>query len=119
MTIFDYLNDILFTKEMNLTNADDEYEYSPYMVNRWASMYSPSIAFTINNTVNWLYPIFEEKSSHYNFLHSLLPQVKRKHIPYIKKGTPAKKEEEDSNVKLLAKKLEISEREVKYFLDNT
>jgi hypothetical protein len=30
-----------------------------------------------------------------------------------------KDSEEDINIKLMAKKLEISEREIKYFLDNT
>ena len=118
MTIFDYLSDILFTKETNLTNADDEYEYNQYMVNRWASMYSPLMATLINNTSNWLYPILEDKSTHYNFLHSILPQVRRKHIPYIKKDKQ-KGTEEDINIKLMAKKLEISQREIKYFLDNT
>jgi hypothetical protein len=118
MNIFDYISDILFTKEKNLSNADDEYEYNQYMVNRWASMYSPRMATIINNTSNWLYPVLEDKSTHYEFLHSILPQVKRKHIPYIKKE---KKEstEEDSKVELLAKKLELSKREIKYFLDNT
>ena len=72
MNIFDYLNDILFTKEKNLTNADDEYEYNPYMINRWISMYSPHMASIINNTSNWLYPTLGEKSDHYNFLHIYL-----------------------------------------------
>ena len=118
MTIFDHLNDLLFTKEKNLTNADQEQEYNQYMVNRWASMYSPLMATIINKTSNWLYPILEEKSDHYNFLHSILPQVKRKHIPYIKKSTE-KKPEDDNNLDLLAQRLELSKREVKYFIDNS
>ena len=117
MNIFDYLDDLLFSKEKNLTNADDEYEYTPYMINRWVSMYSPLMANMINDTTNWLYPILEEKSSHYNFLYSVLPKVKRKHIPYIKKEKS--KPEEDNNLDLLAQSLELSKREIKYLLDNT
>lgn len=117
MNIFDHLNDLLFTKEKNLDNVDDEQEYNQYMVNRWISMYSPNMATMINNTTNWLHPIFEEKSSHYNFLHSIIPPVKRKHIPYIKKNR-VEKESGDTNLDLIAKKLELSKREVKYFIDN-
>ena len=116
MTIFDHLNDLLFTKEHNLSNVDDEQEYNQYMVNRWISMYSPNMATFINNTTNWLYPIMEEKSFHYNFLHKIAPQVKRKHIPYIKKST--EKQEEIDNIELIAQKLELSKREIKYLLDN-
>jgi hypothetical protein len=117
MNIFNHLNDILFTKERNLSNIDDEQEYNQYMVNRWISMYSPKMASFINNTTNWLYPVMEEKSFHYNFLHRVLPQVKRKHINYIKKST--EKQEEVDNLDLLAQKLELSKREVKYFIDNS
>ena len=116
MTIFDHLNDILFTKERNLSNIDDEQEYNQYMINRWISMYSPHMALTINNTTNWLYPVMEEKSAHYRFLHSILPRVQRKHINYIKKSQETS--EEDNNLDLLAQKLELSKREVKYFIDN-
>jgi hypothetical protein len=115
MTIFDYMNDILFTKEENLKNDDDEAEYNQYMMNRWVSMYSPQIANLVNNTANWLYPILSEKKDHYKFMHSIMPKLKRKHIPYIKKVKTEKKEED--NVELIAKGVELSQREVKYLLN--
>ena len=53
MTIFDILNDILFTKKGNLLqNVDDEAAFNNYMINRWVSMYSPNLAIVINSTTN-------------------------------------------------------------------
>ena len=50
-TIFDYINDVLFHKKGNkLDNIDDYGQYNPYMINRWLSMYSPSVATIINET---------------------------------------------------------------------
>ena len=118
MTIFDFLNSILFTKKDRFDNVDDESQYNQYLINRWISMYSPQCAQYINNTVNWLYPIFEEKKSHYKFLKSILPKVRYKHIPYIKKVKPEDTDSEESNVELLAKSLELSQREVKYLLES-
>lgn len=117
--IFDQLNDLVFTKEHKcMTNIDHESDYSPYMINRWISMYSPDMAHVINNTVNWLYPIFETKSDHYNFLHAVIPRSQRKRINYIKKRKPDKDEDGDEHdVEMLAKNLELSQREVQQMLD--
>ena len=117
MTIFDQLNDILFSKKKKcLSNIDDENEYIPYMINRWVSMHSPEYATVINSTVNWLYPVFETKIDHYNFLHTILPRSKWKRINYIKK-IKENPEDKDTNTKLIASSLELSEREVKYYLE--
>ena len=117
--IFDQLNDLVFTKERKcMTNIDHESDYSPYMINRWISMYSPDMAIIINNTANWMYTILETKSDHYNFLHTIIPRSYRKRINYIKKKKPDKEEqEEDHNVEMLAKNLELSQREVRIMLD--
>ena len=86
ITIFDYINDVLFFKQKNLLqNVDDSDSFNPYLVNRWVSMYSPECAVVINSTVNWLYPIFDTKQEQYTFLTDILPRVSRKRINYIKK----------------------------------
>mgnify|MGYP003628700600 CR=1 FL=1 len=119
MTIFDFLNDILFTKKDNFTNADDETQYNQYLVNRWVSMHSPECAQYINNTVNWLYSVFDNKRDHYRFLKSVIPKVKYKHIPYIKKVKVDNTDNNsEDNVALLAQSLELSQREVKYLLEH-
>lgn len=118
--MFEYLNDILFDKKKDkLSNVDSEQDYNIYMINRWVSMYSPDTCNIINSTVNWLYPIFESKTDHYNFLVRLLPTYRRKYIPYIKKAKEDsnKQETDEIDIKLLCKNLELSEKEVKYLLE--
>ena len=117
MTIFDILNDILFTKKGNLLqNVDDEAAFNNYMINRWVSMYSPNLAIVINSTTNWLYSIFETKQDYYKFISKIIPKVQRKHIPYIKKVKETKTTDLD-NVELIAKRLELSQREIKSYYE--
>lgn len=116
--IFDQLNDLLFTKERKcMDNVDHESDYNPYMINRWISMYSPELAHVINNTVNWTYQVFETKSEHYNFLHTVIPRVNRKRINYIKKTKRDKESEPEHDVNMLAKSMELSQREIQTMLD--
>lgn len=118
MTIFDILNDVLFTKKGNtLKNVDDESAFNMFMINRWVSMYSPNMAVVINNTVNRLHSTFESKQDYYRFINKVLPKVKRKHIPYIKK-TKKDTETEDENLKIIAKRLELSQREIKSYYES-
>ena len=118
MTIFDILNDILFTKKGNLLkNIDEESSFNNYMVNRWVSMYSPSLAIVINNTGNWLWSVFETKQDYYKFINTIIPRVSRKRIHYIKKVKPEDKPKELENVELLAKRLELSQREIKSYYE--
>lgn len=117
MTIFDCLNDILFSKKRSLLkNVDDESAFNQYMINRWISMHSPSMAIIINNTANWLYNTFETKQQYYRFITTVIPKVPFKRIHYIKKK---KQEESDKfdNIELLAKRLELSQREIKSYYE--
>lgn len=117
MTIFDCLNDILFTKRGKLLqNVDDETSFNQYMINRWTSMYSTHMASLVNNTTNWLWSIFETKDQYYKFVLTVFPRVSRKRIHYIKKNKPADTPEHD-NVQLLAKRLELSQREIKSYYE--
>ena len=118
MTIFDCLNDILFTKRGKLLqNVDDETTFNQYMINRWCSMYSPGMAQLVNNTVNWLYGAFETKQQYYKFVSSVFPRVSRKRIHYIKKIKPEDTDNELENVHLIAKRLELSQREIKSYYE--
>jgi len=117
VTIFDCLNDILFTKRGKLLqNVDDETSFNQYMINRWCSMYSPSMAILVNNTVNWMYSTFETKQQYYRFVTSIFPRLQNKRIHYIKKKKPEDIKQFE-NVKLLAKRLELSEREIKSYYE--
>ena len=118
MTIFDILNDVLFTKKGNtLQNVDDESAFNMFMINRWVSMYSPNLAVVINNTTNRLHSVFDTKQDYYKYISKVLPKVNRKHIAYIKKVKKDDTEEID-NIKILAKRLELSEREIKSYYES-
>ena len=117
ITIFDCINDILYTKKGKLIdNIDDESALNMYMINRWVSMYSPGLAMVINNTTNWMSSVFETKHDYYRFVSKVLPRVPRKRIHYIKKTKPETTEQTD-NTALLAKRLELSEREIKSYYE--
>ena len=117
--MFEHLNDILFHKRGDkLDNVDHETDYSPYMINRWVSMYSDETCDIVNSTVNWMHPVFVTKTEHYNFMSRVLPVYRKRFIQYIKR--PKKSDEpddEEQNVELLANGLELSKREVKYLIE--
>jgi hypothetical protein len=117
-TIFDFLNDILFSKKKEaFKSVDDNKAFSPYLINRWISMYSPEMALVINNLGKYI-SLFDNKIDLYNFFVAVIPKKSRKNISYIKKikdNVKAKKDEPDI-VALLSKKHEISKREIKEYL---
>jgi hypothetical protein len=115
MGIFDFISSVLFTKEKNcLQTVDQESEFSPYMLNRWVSMYSPSVA-VFSNILNKYLSVFESKTDLYNLFVGVLPQVKSKRITYIKK-VKQEKVEENLDIKLIANNLELSEREINQYI---
>ena len=115
MTIFDIIGDLLFTKKGNCLNTvDQESEFQPYIVNRWLSMYSSDTA-KHSNILNKYLGIFESKKDLYNLFKAVFPKVPYKKINYIKKVKEAKTEQ-DENIVLIAKNLELSEREITQYI---
>jgi len=118
-TIFDYTNAILFSKDRSVfSNIEDETIFSPFMTNRWISMYSPEMATVVNVTTNKYWQIFKNKKEFFNFYVSIFPQLRRKKIIYIKKvkketvKVSEKQKERQEEIALIAKNLQISTREV-------
>lgn len=91
MTIFDYLNSILYTKRKIELNCDEESQFNSFMCNRWISFYSPELCSFINETGNKHVTLFQSKQEQFDYYFNLLPTLKFKKINYIKK---VKKEEE-------------------------
>ena len=116
-TIFDYISDVMFTKKTtHLCDIEVDRAYNLFMMNRWISMHSPDSAHLVNLTTNRLHSVFSTKKDSYTFLFNILPKSKFTKIQYIKKPT----EPTDSKailVKFLAKKLELSEREINYYIE--
>ena len=68
-TIFDFVGAILHTKDRTqLSSADDEQIFQPFMVNRWISMYSPEMATVVNTTMNKYASLFRDKRELFNFV---------------------------------------------------
>jgi|TARA_R110000787_G_scaffold336_9_gene1298 hypothetical protein len=102
---FGHLRNILQNKEQ-YTIKDGE-DFVPFMIQRWCSMVSPELCFILNETINTHASAMEDKQMWHDGFLAMVPAVGYKRISYMKK---AKKEHAD-DVKLLARRLEISCRE--------
>lgn len=113
MIIFDFISDILFTKKKSLNTLEEESEFSPFLVNRWLSMYSTQ---TINscNLINKYLQIFDNKKDLYNFFIAVFPKLPFKKISYFKRQKEEKTK--DNNIKLIAKARELSSREITEYI---
>jgi hypothetical protein len=119
LNIFEILNDIIVTKKGNLLdNVEDEDQFLPYIVCRWLSMYSPEYAQIINETTNKHYNVFDTKREWYDYLIKILPKGSPGRIHYIKKEKRKDINNFDEIVRFLAKRFEISRREVEQYLDS-
>lgn len=98
MTIFQYINSILFSKKKIDINCDDESQFNLFMLNRWSSMYSKEINNYINESSNKYWNLFDEKNEQYNYLYSLIPKLKYKKISYIKKLKKEKNKKEEEPI---------------------
>jgi len=116
MTIFDFISDIIFYKKKNcLATVDDESSFTPYLVNRWLSMYSTHVAKT-SNILNKYLGIFESKAELYSLFVALIPKSPNKKINYFKRKKEEVKEVNQS-IPLLAKTYELSQREISDYLN--
>jgi len=121
MTIFDFLQDIVSKKKGNLLNdIDNEAIFQPYMVQRWLSMYSLKFHSLLNVSVNRLYPVFSKKKDWYKMFLMLIPKERFHKIFYIRKTAEKvdKRVEEDNKViAFLARNHQISQREMKMYVE--
>lgn len=116
LTIFDHINAALFTKDKSIIeNSEEENALSPFMLNRWISMYSSDLANIVNTTSN-KYITKMSKREFFDFITAVFPKVKFKRITYIKKTASKSKtdkdEEEQENNTRIARILECSTREI-------
>ena len=114
MTIFDIIGDLLYNKKGILQTVDQESEFQPYIVNRWLSMHSTYVAKHAN-IVGKYFSTFDNKRDLYNLFKAVFPKVPYKKISYIKK-IKENKADVDENIALVAKNLELSEREIKEYV---
>jgi len=116
--MFEYLNKILFkTKTPDTSTINEVKEFQPFLIQRWCSMYSPEVSNLVNQTSNRVWPILENNTMWFSYLHSIIPNSKFKRLEYIKKKKDTDKNNNKSNVKTVANHLEISVREVNQYIE--
>lgn len=98
MTIFDYLNALIFKKEHFDLNLDDDSQFSLFMVNRWVSFYSPEISAYVNGTSNKYSQLFTTKQEQFDYLYNVLPTLRFKRLAYVKKTKKEKDTEEQQYI---------------------
>jgi hypothetical protein len=79
-------------------------------------MHSPAVAKLVNFTANRLYPIFVTKEDSYKFLNAVIPRQSFRKINYIKKIKSNPEDTHDNITTIIASNLEISKREVNYYV---
>ena len=101
MSIFDIIADILFTKKKtSLSNIDNESSFSPFMLNRWISMYSNSLAIKCNLLNKF---ITFNKQTAYTLFFNIFDNITHKKITYYKKNKESA--ENDEKEPMIAKSL--------------
>ena len=117
MNFFQLQNKLFYSKKDDAGFLDQEGEQSfvPFLFNRWLSFYSKDTPNFVNETLNKYSNLFEDKQQQYRLYYNLIPRLKFKRIKYIKKIK--KNKEEDNNYKLIARNNNISERELKLYVD--
>ena len=105
MTIFDWLNEISYSKRpWSLFNNEDRESFNPYMINRFISMKENYIDF-----VNAIQKYSINKESLYNYYCQLIPKRKT-FFRYIK---PKKSKFNSELITILSKHFKVSKREIK------
>lgn len=121
MTFFDMVNDILFHKRGDkLSNVDHDQHLIPFLINRWISMYNGNMCRYINDTMNRYPGLFQDKRDIYRSYIHMIPRMKQRFIKYIKKNKKDSEQddEQSDNVSLLARELELSEREINMYIQH-
>lgn len=120
MLLFKILNDVIEKKKGNaIQNMDDETEFSPFMCQRYLSMFSTDFAEIVNGSSNLLWKVMNNnKRTWYNFFLGVIPKTRFRMIEYIKKEKKStKKGIEKEYIEHLSNRLEISQREVIRYIE--
>jgi len=115
--MFEHINRILYkTKGTDLANINEDKEFQPFLIQRWCSMHSTSIAHIINETTNRFWGTMESNRDWFVALDTIIPACKFKRISYIKK-TKKETKKNTNTVQSIANNLEISSREVNQYIE--
>jgi hypothetical protein len=119
MTIFEQLRDIIADKQgILLDKAEPEKEFTPFLVQRWLSMYSSPFTQILNSSTNLLWNCVDDNYEWYKLFMVVIPKSRMKSISYIKKSKKEHRTDKNADlVKKLAERLELSRREIKEYIE--
>jgi hypothetical protein len=120
MNIFDLIRFLFFKVKNSPREVTEEMSqcFMPYMINRWLSFYDRSQAVLVNETLNKFSNVLSDKSKMYMLYDNIIPRLSYKKITYVKKIKKDKdKESEIENIAMIASNKNISEREVKQYVE--
>ena len=121
MSIFTYINDILYTKSGKSLKKKESYsDFQPYMVQRWISMHSGSNARILAMTTNKIYKALDNSKQWYKLFLTTIPKSKFKRYKYIKKVSKQNKTKNfgmEEAIELVASQKHISKREVRAYVE--
>lgn len=115
MSIYDVINGALFKKPVDQVTI--ETYHVPFLINKWYSFYDED-CIELSNILNKLGYQFDDKQDSFKFFNCLISKLPTRRINYIKKVKEKKvKEEDEERIKVLAKRYEISTREVRQMIE--
>ncbi len=91
---------------------------SPYMLQRWLSMYSPQVAVLVNATTNRAWSsLTSDTQAFVNLFETVIPRLRFTRISYIKKPVVEQKvSSNDEVVEIIAELFQISQREARDYI---
>lgn len=116
--MFNYLNKILY-KSSKTELQDGDNSFQPFLIQRWCSMHSTSVAQIVNETSNRYWQVYNDNITWYRALDAIIPKCRYEKITYIKKSKKETDIKEKDYIQKAANSLEISTRElINYIRDN-
>lgn len=117
--MFNIITQILHKKDVSELSMEMEHEFSPYMIQRWCSMYSNDMIGFINDSTNLIRGGLDTNNQWYKLFMSVYPTLSYKRIKYIKKNKESDTrlgEDMSDVIKLLAEEHQMSIREVEEYV---
>lgn len=113
--MFNHLKSIIETKKPLEEDLNLDSTFTPFIMQRWLSMYNEDFCVYLNETTNKLYGGLTNKNDWYKLFQSTLPSKPNKYIKYISKSKKTKSIN-DKYISFVAETLEISKREAEFIL---
>lgn len=114
----EFVSDIVREKSGTLLDVpENELQFSPYMVQRFLSMFSGAMCHILNETTNKVLSSMEKKEI-YRLMLCVVPPQKKTFARYLKKGDElfVLTDQQKQAVDLLAQKHKLSKKDIEKYM---